>query len=113
MTLSQLLSDQLNSTVANDNGPWRQFVLDHLDYLARRTVPRTIDALEMNQYRYDLARFVKEKMQRSQDMTWIVLLLNNLSCHLDFKEPGDYVIPEDRLILDLYSLYVTTTANKM
>jgi hypothetical protein len=108
VSLSQLLANELkNSTMSDDQGPWRQFILDHLDYIARRTAVYEITSLLMNQYRYDLARFLREHMSLRSDLAWIVILLNNMSTDLEFDTPGEFIIPTDELIDQLYHSYTT------
>jgi hypothetical protein len=98
-------------TGSDDQGPWRQFVLDHLDYIAKATRPVDLDILLINQYRYDLPRFLKERMGLRTDMAWIVVLLNNMTSDFDFKEPGTLIVPGDDTIINLYHSFSTITAN--
>jgi len=110
MGLSQLLTDSVSVT-ANDQGPWRQYVLDHIDWLKARIQPTEIQDLLMNQYRYDLERFLRDEVRLQLDVAWIVLLLNDMSCDFEFVQPGTYLIPQDALINSLYHSFATLRAN--
>jgi len=108
MSLSKLIDAEIKrQTMADDQGEWRQYILDHLDYITARTRPSEIDILLINEYRYDLDSFLKEKMSIQGDIAWIVLLLNNLTCDFEFTEPGVFIIPSDELISQLYHSYST------
>lgn len=112
MGLSQILATNIASNVlSDDNGPWRQYILDHLDYISVRTKPSQIDRLLINQYRYDLARYLKDKAGIRGNIAWIVLLLNNIKSDFEFTEPGIYIIPTDDLINALYHSFITLETN--
>lgn len=65
----------------------------------------------MNLYRYDLDRFLKDRMNRHADIAWIVKLLNNLPNDLSFDTAGDFLIPTDSLIQKLFHSYTSIKAN--
>lgn len=111
MSLSELITDNQRNTVSDDQGKWRQFVLDHLDYIALRSTTFAIDAPLMNLYRYDLRRFLKDYLKRHEDIGWIVQLLNSLPNDFAFHESGNLVVPEDSLITKLYHSYISIVAN--
>ena len=113
MTLSALLGQSQRSSLGDDQGGWRQFVLDHLDYISKRSKTYDIAADLMNLYRYDLKRFLKDYpgIKRNEDIAWIVLLLNDLPNDFSFVNPGKYIIPSDDLIKTLYHSYVTIHSN--
>jgi hypothetical protein len=107
MGLSDLLQNSQRNTTSDDQGAWRIFILDHLDYIAKYSKTYDIDAPLMNQYRYNLNHFLREHLQRREDIGWIVLLLNSLHNDFEFFETGHFVIPQDKLITDLYHSYIT------
>lgn len=111
MTLSTALMAIAKTNISDDQGPWRQFVLDHLDYIAARSTTYTIEPELMNRYRYDLGRFLKERMTIHTDMAWIVLHLNYLPNDLAFDTPGEFIIPTDELCNKLYHSYKASRAN--
>lgn len=111
MSLIAMLSVGQNGNFGDDQGLWRQFVLDHLDFIARRSQTYEIDSLLMNLYRYDLKRFLREHLKIHGDIAWIVLLLNNLSNDLEWETEGSYVIPDNSLISQLYHSYITISSN--
>ena len=111
MSLSNLLTKTQRNTVSDDQGRWRMYCLDHLDYIAMRSTTYVIDAPLMNLYRYDLRRFLKHYLKRHEDIGWIVQLLNNMRNDFDFSEPGNLIVPEDSLITSLYHSYMTIQAN--
>lgn len=112
MSLSQLLDKSQQDSMGDDQSTWRQFILDHLDYIAKNSRRYDIDANQMTEYRYDLKRYLKNELTLHFDIAWIVLLLNDLFNDFDFDQPGIYVIPNDRLINDLYHTYITISANQ-
>lgn len=113
MALSTLLLNTIKGPSVIDSGDlkWQQFLKDHLDYIAIRSETYDIDGSSMEIYRYDLGRFLKEKLSRQVDLTKIVLLLNNMYNDFDFKDPKKYIIPSDALINSLYLNYRTTQNN--
>ena len=111
MSLSALITNSQKNTVSDDQGKWRQFVLDHLDYIALRSTVYAIDAPLMNLYRYDLRRFLKAYLKRHQDLGWIVQLLNSMPNDMDFAEAGNLIVPDDDLINRLYHSYISINAN--
>jgi hypothetical protein len=111
MSLSDLLAASQQNSLSDDQATWRQYVLDHLDYIAGQSQSFTIDAVLINQYRYDLTRYLKNELSRQLDIAWIVLLLNDMANDFDFDQPGNYKIPTDRLINDLYHVYIAIVAN--
>lgn len=111
MGISALLNSALETTVSDDKGTWRQYILDHLDYIAARSSTFPIEPTLMNQYRYDLRRFLKYNMNRHQDIGWIVQLLNNMKNDFDFVDVTNLIIPDDSLITQLYFQYKTIISN--
>lgn len=111
MSLSSLLSQAI-SPYSDDKGSWRQFVLDHLDFIDARSGNFDVDAETVYSFRYDLPRFLRERMSRQVDMAWIVNLLNTLPNDLAFDQAGTYVIPTDRVITDLYLSFSTVQNNQ-
>lgn len=111
MGLSTLLANEQNNSRGDDNGPWRQFILDHLDYMARRSTRYNLDGPLINQYRYNLKHFLKDHLKRREDIDWIVLLLNNLHNDFEFADPVTLIIPTDKLIQDLYHSYISVISN--
>lgn len=113
MSLSAILASTANGTTSDDNGPWRQFILDHLDHIAARSKTYTIEPAAMNRYKYDIKRFMFEKLQIHEDIAWIVRYLNYLPNDFSFDKPGDYIIPTDSLIIKLKHRFVTIQANPL
>jgi hypothetical protein len=111
MGLSTLIKNAKIGTVSDDQGDWRQFVLDHLDYIQARSQSFSIEPELINLYRYDLERFLREYMKRNQDITWIVQLLNDIPNDFDFDESMIIVVPTDSLITNLYQSYTTVVNN--
>lgn len=111
MSLSDLIRNNNKSTIGDDHGRWRQFVLDHLDFITLRSGSYAITAEQMNLYRFDLRRFLKERMTRHENMEWIVRLLNNMANDFEFEEACTLVIPTDRTMVDLYHSYMTISSN--
>lgn len=113
MSLSALLNTVANGTASDDNGPWRQFILDHLDYIAARSKTYTIEADAMNRYQYDIKRFLFDKLQVHEDIAWIVRYLNHLPNDFAFNTSGDFIIPTDSLIINLKHSFVTIQSNPL
>jgi hypothetical protein len=113
MGLSSLLEKVGKGTTSDDNGPWRQFILDHLDYIAARCQTYTIEPDAMNRYKYDIKRFLFDKLQVHEDIAWIVRYLNHLPNDFAFNTPGDFVIPTDSLIIKLKHSFVTIQSNPL
>lgn len=111
MGLSSLMTNALRTTISDDQGTWRQFVLDHLDYIALRSRSYLIDPPLMNLYRYDLKRFLKDYLKRHEDMGWIVQLMNSMKNDFDFVDIENLIVPEDSLLQKLYQSYITVQAN--
>jgi len=111
MGIAKLLSSSLEYTVEDDKGKWRQFVLDHLDYISARSTTFSISPELMNKYRYDLRRYLKSELNRHQDIGWIVQLLNNLRNDFQFVDITNLIVPDDSLITQLYFQYTTVTKN--
>lgn len=109
MGVSSALAAIARDKTSDDQGPWRQYILDHLDFIARRSKRYDIDGLVMNQYRYNLAHYLKENMKRRQDMAWIVQLLNDIPNDFHFVDQAVYIIPSDELINQLYHQFRTIT----
>lgn len=97
--------------MSDDQGSWRQFILDHLDYIERNSTTYDIDEPLMQLYRYDLNRFLKDYLKRNVDLGWIVLLINNLANDFQFDQAGKYVIPLDETISALYHRYRAIVSN--
>jgi hypothetical protein len=110
MSLSDLLEKAIDPH-GDDQGPWRQFVLDHLDWIAVRSKSYLPSDVLMYQYRYDLVRYLKEARSRKTDIAWIVLLLNDIPSDFDFEEPQSLIIPSDELIQSLRGLFATVSGN--
>ena len=110
-TLSTTLASNQQAIGVSTGTGWAQFVLDHLDYIARRSATYVIDAVTMNDYRYDLQRYLTEKLTHRLDIQWIVLRLNSLPNDLAFDQPGKYIIPSEDLINNLYHTFVTISNN--
>jgi hypothetical protein len=106
MGLSALLNDTRQYQMSDDQGKWRQFILDHLDYIAQQATTYQISATLMNMYRYDLRRFLKEDRNRNEDMAWIVLLLNYLPNDFSFVDIKTLIVPTDDLIINLYHKFL-------
>lgn len=111
MSLSTDLAASDSGKLGDDQGTWRQYILDHIDYIKRRSTTYDIDGPLMNFYRYDLKRFLKAHLRRQRDIAWIVLLLNDMHNDFEFVNPGKYVIPTDDLINALYHSYITIASN--
>lgn len=111
MGLSTLIDQVQRNTVADDGGKWRQFILDHLNYISLRSTVFVIEPTLMNLYRYDLRRFLKDYLHRHEDITWIVQLLNMMQNDFAFEEVTNLIVPEDSLITKLYQVYATISAN--
>lgn len=112
MGLSALIQQSLINISQADEDKWRQFILDHLDYITRRSTKYSLDGEVANRYRYDLDHFLKKNMQRSQPMAWIVLSLNGMKNDFEFSGPCDLVIPSDSLIRELYDSFITIQKNQ-
>lgn len=111
MSLSNLLSKQIVNRLSDDGGSWRQFILDHLDYIKNRSQTYVVDEQTANQYRYNFDQFLEEKLERRTDISWIALLLNDLPNDFSFVDRTNYIIPSDDLINNLYLSYTTIQAN--
>lgn len=111
MSLSTDLAASDTDKLGDDQGTWRQFILDHVDYISKRSITYDIDGALMNLYRYDLKRFLKTHLSRQRDIAWIVLLLNDFHNDFEFVNPGKYIIPSDELVNGLYHSYITITNN--
>lgn len=111
MGLSSLLANAAAGSTSDDQGAWRQFILDHLDYIKNRSKVYTIEPDAMYRYQYDVKRFLYEKLQVQQDIGWIFLILNYLPNEFAFDTPGDFYIPTDDLIVSLKHSYMTVTNN--
>ena len=114
MPLTALLKTSYDNTVSDDSGPWRQFILDHLALIARQSARYDLSAEQLYRYKHDLRRLLKTEVavNRQEDIAWIVRLLNDISCDLEFVDPGEYIIPTDTLILNLYKTYMTVSMNE-
>lgn len=102
------LNTELNDVYMDDNGAWRQFVIDHLAYIqanASRVYP---DATVMQKYRYDVKRYMLYNTTLAS-MGWIFLLVNGLSSERDFTESQIYYLPDYSYIDELYHTYLTTS----
>jgi hypothetical protein len=111
MGISALLDSALEKIVSDDQGSWRQYVLDHLDYISSRSSIFPIEPTVMNRYRYDLRSFLKYSMNRHQDIGWIVQLLNNIRNDFEFIDKTNLIIPDDSLITQIYYQYKTIISN--
>ncbi len=111
MGLSSHIVAQQDATVSDDQGPWRMYILDHLDYIVVRSRVYDIDAKLMNVYRYDLRRFLKDHLNRYMDIGWIVQLINNFPNDFEFYKPGRIVIPDDTVIENMYHAFIAIQAN--
>jgi len=111
MGISSLLNSALETTVSDDKGEWRQFILDHLDYISNRSSTFPIEPELMNRYRYDIRSFLKYNMNRHQDIGWIVQLLNGLQNDFEFVDITNLIIPDDSLITQLYFQFKTVKSN--
>lgn len=111
MGLSSQLAQQMKSALSDDQGKWRQYIVDHLDYIAARSTTYNIEPSVMEQYRYDLDRFLKEKLTRHEDLGWIVLYLNSMPNDLLFVDVKKIVVPSDSLIQSMYLNYLAVSAN--
>jgi hypothetical protein len=102
MSLSKRLGNANRTQMGDDQGRWRQFILDHLDFIARRSQTKEIPAEMMNLYRYDLDRFLKQECSRNEDIAWIVLLINDLPSDFEFVGVRFLIVPTDDLISSLF-----------
>lgn len=111
MGLRTLFDSVIQNTVEDDQGTWRQFVLDHLDYIAHQSQSFLVDETVMNRYRYDMRLFLKENLNRHQDMLWVVQILNDVPTEFDFHGAMTLIVPTDDLLVGLYRTYRTQLAN--
>ena len=111
MGVSSSLQAVMTDSFGNDNGTWRQFVCDHLDYIQARSPTYLPEPEVMNQYKYDLSDYLKVGLSRKKNIGWIVCLLNGMASDLEFDESRTYVIPTDELISQLYTTYKSVLAN--
>lgn len=111
MPLDALFEKTQSSTFSDDQGPWRQYILDHLDNIRKTSETFVLDGPLMNLYRFDLRRFLYDKMNRHEDLTWIVLLINDIPSELEFVNIDNLIVPTDSLITKLYHSYRTNVAN--
>lgn len=105
MSLISLINRYNSGTISDDDGTWRQFVLDHADYIKTNSQLYEITESVMNIYKYDLRRFLKEKMGRNEDVEWIFLIINDLKSDFDFDVAKNYYIPADTFMINLYTNY--------
>lgn len=112
VSLDVLMEQAHSKTISDDQGPWRQFVLDHLDYIQARSFVQTISPEVMYRYRYNLGQYLVDQNNRMEDMAWIVRLLNGMSCDLDFVGFSKIYLPSDRTLVDLHLQYTTVTQNQ-
>ena len=62
MSLSTILQNRLSTDMGDDSGPWRQFILDHLNYIALRSTSYSLEPELMYKYQYDLDVIVTGKL---------------------------------------------------
>ncbi len=108
MTIIGLLRRYNKSTISDDNGPWRQFVLDHADYIKENSELYSVGDQLINIYKYDLRRFLKDRMNRTEDIEWIFLIINDLKSDFDFDKTGNYWIPSDQFMIELFNNFQTS-----
>jgi hypothetical protein len=107
VSLSTLLSQKTAFDLSDDQGGWRQYILDHLDVIAASSQTYTLTPNLMYAYRYDLQRFLTQEMKQTKSLAWIVQLLNGWSCDFDFDQADTMIIPSQDFIQDKYNKYQT------
>ena len=110
MSLVDLMYSAKDYRVSDDAGPWRQYVLDHIDYFIKNSPTYTIDPKLMWKYKHDLDGLLLDYYSLMGDLGWIVLLMNNIYSDFDLDASiASLVIPSDSFISNQYLRFVTTS----
>lgn len=109
MTLTDILSNQLSNVYLDQDDRWRQFIIDHKNYIKLNGQYYTVSAQVMSQCTFDLGRFLRQNAL-PRYFYWIILCINDISNDQEFTidmiSPGFYV-PLETVIQDLYAKYVS------
>lgn len=106
--VSMLTEAQVADKYSDKDPDWYLFVLDHRTYLKENSNVRTPTVDDMTQYQYDLDWFIRS-LGITVDITWIVMLINDLSS-IKFSDTMTIYVPSASLIAELYASYSTSKA---
>lgn len=108
MSLLSDLKVLANNVYDDDNGPWRVYVIDHLEMIRARAKTVVVDSTYIDKFRYDIEWFLREQSV-SEEFSWIFRLLNDIPSGLSFKDPGMYYLPPTTYIDELHESYQGTS----
>lgn len=115
MVTNQRLSDRLSSVM--QMGPedinWYHFILDHKEYLRRKSTYKEYTPEQLVKYRYRPNEFYTEECKGEAYMAWIFLLVNEIRDPSEFNENNTRLyIPQATDITTLYSTYSVSVNQK-
>ena len=110
MSLKTDLQAEASNKYLDDNGPWRQFIIDHIPLIQANSKTVYPDGTIMQKYRYNVQWYMSYNIVTTS-IGWIFLLINDLASERDFYKSQVYYMPSDTYIDDLYHLFITTTSN--
>ena len=109
MSLTERLNELASDLSKSDEG-WVQFVNDHFSYIRDNSPPVTISLGSMFRYRYRPEDFMRA-FGYDPNITWVMMLINELKTRLEFVDLEEVLIPPIELITELrsqYDTYLTT-----
>ena len=110
MALIDLLTNSLDNY--DDLDPdWKNFILDHKQYLIDKSTMAIISTSYMQGYRYSLRRYLRS-ISYNIHCAWIVGLVNNLPTDVMFTDTVNSLrLPPFSVIESLYTTYLTLKTN--
>lgn len=103
--LTSAYKTQQGSIMLND-ADWYQFITDHMLYIKTNATKIIIEPTDMEQYKYSLENFLREK-QYDVAHAWIVRLINNIPSNQEFVGYESLLIPKADIITVLKDQYAT------
>ena len=96
----------LSSDLAKNEEGWVQFIKDHFAYIRDNSPSVTITLGAMHRYRYRPEDFMRE-FGYDPNLTWIMLLINEIKTRVDFEGLSEVKVPSLDLITTLRGQYDT------
>lgn len=116
MQEDQRLSTRIYKRFPNmgpENERWRQFVLDHKEYIRSKSKRRLFTPEELAPYRFRPESFWTEKGGGMFEATWIWMFVNDIREPTQFTESKtQYVMFDSTLVRQLFGLFSASANSK-
>lgn len=103
MSLVSILNSR-NTSIASSDETWRNFLKDFKSSLLKTGISVPVTDYQQRVFKHRLKDFLKE-ISVSQELTWVVVWLNNMESALNFVNKSYLVIPDYSEVNRIRKLY--------